>query len=112
MPITDLSIAGYRSVRDLSIPLKALNVLTGPNGCGKSNLYNAVSLLAKTAKGGFARSIAEEGGMASVFWAGQREARSQSSATPKPVRVVLGVKTDPFCYQLSCGCQQAFKSDP
>jgi predicted ATPase len=103
MAIHELSIAGYRSVRDLSIPLRALNVLTGPNGCGKSNLYNAVFLLAKTARGGFARSIADEGGMASIFWAGQRTTRSQSSATPKPVRVVLGVKTDPFSYELSCG---------
>jgi predicted ATPase len=103
MPITVLSIAGYRSVRDLSIPLKALNVLTGPNGCGKSNLYNAVFLLAKTASGGFAKSIADEGGMGSVVWAGQRETRSQSSAKTKPVRVVLGVKTDQFGYELSCG---------
>src|SRR5580658_863189 len=103
MAIRELSIAGYRSVRDLSIPLKALNVLTGPNGCGKSNLYNAVFPLAKTASGGFAKSIADEGGMASVLWAGPRETRSQSSAKTKPVRVALGVKTDLFCYELSCG---------
>lgn len=112
MTIRELKIEGYRSVRDVCLPLKVLNVLTGPNGCGKSNLYNAVFLLAKTAKGGFAKSIAEEGGMASVFWAGPRETRSQSSATPKPVRVVLGVKTDPFCYQLSCGLPPQIKGEP
>src|SRR6202050_1974018 len=103
MPIKELNIAGYRSVREVCLPLGMLNVLTGPNGCGKSNLYNAVFLLAKTASGGFAKSIADEGGMASVLWAGQRETRSQSSAKTKPVRVALGVKTDLFCYELSCG---------
>jgi len=103
MAIKELSITGYRSVRDLRLPLKVLNVVTGPNACGKSNLYNALLLLSRTASGGFARSIAEGGGMASVFWAGHRQTRTQSSATSKPVRVMLGVKTDQFCYELSCG---------
>lgn len=53
MSINELRVAGYRSIRNLRMPLKRLNVLTGPNGCGKSNLYNAVFLLAKTASGGF-----------------------------------------------------------
>jgi predicted ATPase len=103
MSIRELHVANYRSIRDFRLALKHLNVLTGPNGCGKSNLYNAVFLLAKTASGGFARVIAEEGGMASVFWAGPRNTRSQTSARPEPVRVTLGVKTDSFAYELSCG---------
>src|SRR5437762_2455388 len=102
MLIKELQVAGYRSVRDVRLRLKNLNVLSGPNGCGKSNLYNAVFLLAKAASGGFARSIAEEGGMASVFWAGPRGTRSQTSARSKPVRVNLGVRTDAFSYLLSC----------
>jgi len=57
MSIEELHVAGYRSIRDLRLRLKNLNVLTGPNGCGKSNLYNSVFLLAKTASGGFARVI-------------------------------------------------------
>jgi len=117
MPIKELNIAGYRSVREVCLPLGMLNVLTGPNGCGKSNLYNSVFLLAKTASGGFARAIGEEGGMGSVFWAGQRETRSRSSARPMPVRVTLGVKTDLYSYELSCGLpipalNTLFKLDP
>jgi predicted ATPase len=116
MPIKELHVEGYRSIRRLRLQLKNLNVLTGPNGCGKSNLYNSVFLLAKTANGGFARAIAEEGGMASVFWAGPR---SRTSAHPQPVRVILGIKTDSFAYELACGLPQhpsgsstAFKLDP
>src|SRR5215467_15838745 len=101
MPIKELHVAGYRSIRELRLRLKNLNVLTGPNGCGKSNLYNSVFLLAKTASGGFARVIAEEGGMASVFWAGPRSARGRSSRRTAPVRVGLGVKTDFYSYELS-----------
>ena len=108
MAIHELRAAGYRSIRELRVPLKKLNVLTGPNGCGKSNLYNSVFLLAKTASGGFARVIAEEGGMGSVVWAGERMRR-------EPVRVTLGVKTDDYCYEFSCGLPAAggaFSLDP
>jgi len=116
MAIKELNIAGYRSVRELSLPLKMLNVLTGPNGCGKSNLYNAVFLLAKTASGGFARAIAEEGGMRSMFWAGDRPNRSRSSSQKIPVRVTFGVRTDFYSYELSCGLPipalTLFKLDP
>lgn len=110
--INELHISGYRSVRELRLPLKTLNVLTGPNGSGKSNLYNSVFLLAKTASGGFARAIAEEGGMSSVFWAGPRKPRSRASSRPQPVRMVLGVKTDSFSYELSCGLPPQAPDDP
>ncbi len=120
MPIRELHVAGYRSIRELRLGLKKLNVLTGPNGCGKSNLYNSVFLLAKTASGGFARVIAEEGGMGSVVWAGPRSTRRLTSARPEPVRVMLGVRTDSFSYELSCGLppqrpgdsRTEFKLDP
>ena len=119
MGIQELHVAGYRSIRELRVRLRKLNILTGPNGCGKSNLYNSIFLLAKTASGGFARLVAEEGGMASLFWAGPRATRSRSSARPQPVRVVLGIKTDSFGYELACGLPEhapgsstAFKLDP
>jgi len=101
--LREIHVSGYRSVRELKLKLRQINVLTGPNASGKSNLYNSVFLLAKAAAGGFAQVIAEEGGMPSVLWAGTRKARSLSSSRMEPSRMILGVKTDTFNYEMSCG---------
>ena len=104
MPIRQLSIAGYRSIRELSLELSSVNVITGPNGCGKSNLYNAVVLLSKAAEGGFAKAIAAEGGMPSILWAGGERVRLTSRAAPK--RLKLRITTDDYEYELQCGLPQ------
>ena len=96
MAIEELRVAGYRSVRDVTLKLNPVNVLVGPNGCGKTNLYRAVYLLARAAAGRLAATLAEEGGMPSVLWAGER-------AGKKPVRMTLGVRTGVVDYELSCG---------
>jgi predicted ATPase len=48
--LTAIAISNYRSLRKLVVPLKALNLITGANGSGKSNLYRALRLLADTAQ--------------------------------------------------------------
>jgi predicted ATPase len=110
VPIREVHVTGYRSVRDVSLKLRQINVLTGPNASGKSNLYNSIFLLAKAAQGGFARVIADEGGMPSVLWAGERKGRSISSSRLEPVRMGLGVKTDTFNYDLVCGLPKPYRS--
>ena len=34
-----VAIRGYRSLRDLVLPLRRMTVVTGANGTGKSSLY-------------------------------------------------------------------------
>jgi predicted ATPase len=65
-----LAIANYRSLRQLLVPLGALTLITGPNGSGKSSVYRALRLLADTAHSSVVRSLAREGGLPSVLWAG------------------------------------------
>lgn len=95
MPVTELRVQGYRSIHDLTLPLKRVNVIVGPNGCGKSNLYQSVALLRSAADGVLARTLAEQGGLASVLWAGPRK--------EGPVRVRLGVTLDGYEYDLEIG---------
>ena len=68
--ITQIAISGYRSLRDVTLSLDALNVVTGANGAGKSSLYRALRLLADIAQGRIIQSLAVEGGLGSVLWAG------------------------------------------
>lgn len=68
--LTALAIDNYRSIQSLVMPLTRLNVISGANGSGKSNLYRALRLLAGTASDGIIGPIAREGGLGSVLWAG------------------------------------------
>src|SRR5882672_4617367 len=97
--LTALAISNYRSLRKLIVPLKALNVITGANGSGKSNLYRALRLLADTAQGRVVPSLAREGGLQSTLWAGpeaisrsmkQGEHPVQGTRRDQPVSLRLG----------------------
>lgn len=107
-----LAVSGYRSLRDIVIPLDRLNLVTGPNGSGKSNLYRALRLLAEIAQGRIIPSLAREGGLQSTLWAGP-ESISRSmlrgdypvEGTPrtKPVSLRLGFAGDEFSYAIDLG---------
>ena len=71
--LTALAISGYRSLRDLLIPLHEFNLITGANGSGKTSLYRALRLLADTAQGNVVQSLAREGGLQSTLWGGPEE---------------------------------------
>jgi predicted ATPase len=71
--ITRLSVAGYRSLRDVRLELSPLTVVTGANGSGKSSLYRALRLLADVAQGRVVQSLAAEGGLQSTLWAGPEQ---------------------------------------
>jgi predicted ATPase len=123
--ITKLAIGNYRSIRDMVLPLERLNVVTGANGSGKSNLYRALRLLSDTARGGVIATLAREGGIESTLWAGPEtisrgmksgEVSVQGGFRREPVSLRLGFCTDSVGYCIDIGLpppsDSLFTSDP
>jgi predicted ATPase len=123
--LTTLAISNYRSLLHLVLPLGRLNVITGANASGKSNLYRALRLLAETASGGVVPALAREGGLDSTLWAGPEtispamrrgDAPVQGGPRKKAVRLHLGFGSEDFGYSISFGLPtpsaSAFSRDP
>lgn len=107
-----LAVSGYRSLRDLVLPLQRLNVVTGANGSGKSSLYRALRLLADVAQGRLFASLAAEGGLQSTLWAGPETIARGMKAGRVPVEgtvrknsvsLKLGFASDDFGYAIDLG---------
>ena len=123
--LSALAISGYRSLRDLVVPLSGLNLVTGPNGAGKSSLYRALRLLADVAQGRVIGSLARDGGLESTLWAGPEsfgravvsgERPVQGTTRKHPVSLRLGFAGDDFGYAIDLGLpvasRSAFTHDP
>jgi predicted ATPase len=122
--ITRLCISGYRSLRDVRLDLAALTVVTGANGSGKSSLYRALRLLADIAQGRIIQSIALEGGLPSVLWAGpeafsrgMREGTEPVQGTTRraTISLKLGFSSEDYGYAIDLGLPTAgsrFDRDP
>jgi len=122
--ISRLCIAGYRSLRDVRLELAQLTVVTGANGTGKSSLYRALRLLADVAQGRVIQSLALEGGLSSVLWAGPEaisramkrgEQPVQGTVRKDRVSLKLGFSSDDYGYAIDLGLplpDRVFGRDP
>jgi len=106
--LTALAIEGYRSLRDIVVPLAPLTVVTGANGSGKSSLYRSLRLLAGASRNGAIAALAREGGLPSTLWAGPENGTAdgmptQGTRRKGPVALRLGFAGDDFSYAMDLG---------
>lgn len=103
-----IAIRGYRSLREVILPLTELTVVTGANGTGKSSIYRALRLLADCGRGQVIGSLAREGGLQSVLWAGpeQPSEETQGTTRTRPVSLEMGFAADDFGYLVDLGLPQ------
>lgn len=65
--ITKLSINGFKTLKDFSVPLTRVSVLVGPNNCGKSNVLRALSFLGETVRVGLEVATLRAGGDSEIL---------------------------------------------
>jgi len=117
--ILTVAVSGYRSLRDLVLPLDRITVVTGANGSGKSSLYRAIRLLAEVAQGNAVATLAREGGLESTLWAGpERFSRAmkhgeqpvQGVVRSETVSLKLGFADEDYGYAIDLGLPQPSRS--
>jgi predicted ATPase len=72
-PLKTLTLSGYKSIRSLeNLELRALNVLIGANGAGKSNFISFFKLLHELIEGRLQLHVAQRGGADALLHYGRR----------------------------------------
>ena len=103
MLIKSLQIKGMLSLQDVSLDLRPLNVLIGPNASGKSNLIEVIALLQSLPRD-LASFVRESGGIGDWLWKGNNSTNGTSHIESGYVEVILE------CARLQ-GCHYAMPLD-
>lgn len=102
-----IHIQGFRRLKDIELPLGALNVLVGPNGAGKTALLDAFRLLSSGANGRLREQLSIWRGIAEQLSSipGKRELRLQldwsGENEPAPISYLLALEPTGLAYRIS-----------
>ncbi len=71
-PLERIKLKGFKSICEIDLLLRRLNVLIGANGAGKSNLISAFALLNQIAERNLQNYVAESGGANALLYRGEK----------------------------------------
>jgi len=69
--LDQIHIRNYKSLRDVTLDLRAFNVLIGPNNAGKSNVFDCLRLLSELTRYQQGEPVQSRGGFSSIAWNGE-----------------------------------------
>jgi len=72
MSLKRIEIAGFKSLRELKLNLRALNVLIGANGAGKSNFISLFEMLNQMTRKNFQLFVPQKGGANALLHFGEK----------------------------------------
>jgi predicted ATPase len=84
--VTQLDVQGYRSLVDVSLPLRPLCVLIGPNGSGKTSFLEVIRLLQEAAEERLTDHLQNLGGVNALL--------SRFPNGPDRLKIALGVDVE------------------
>ena len=67
-----IRVGGFKSIEQLDLPMKDINILIGANGAGKTNLISLFTFLGFLSQGKLQQHVKTEGGAESFFHFGTR----------------------------------------
>lgn len=72
MKLDRIKVKGFKSIREMNLELRPLNILIGANGAGKSNFIAVFKLLNQMMQGNLQVFVAQSGGADSLLYFGQK----------------------------------------
>ena len=72
MKVNSIGIKNFKSIKDISLSLKNINILIGPNGVGKSNFIQFFNLLNNIVNQNLQNYVTEKGGADGFLFFGRR----------------------------------------
>ena len=113
-----IEIAGFKSIREMALELRPINILIGSNGAGKSNFLGAFELLHEIVERRLQTHAARQGGAGALLHFGPKQTPTMKLSldfTPNGYAVDLGLSAgdelffeDEMCWFQGPGHSQPF----
>jgi predicted ATPase len=89
--ITRIEVDGFKTFRRFALDLEPFQIIAGPNSAGKSNLFDALKLLAYLAEGSLADALARGRGRIDDQFARLRDGAAKTIALAVELLLPMGV---------------------